>query len=217
MGYSVYEGKTNSTYTRTGEIKHAASLLYDIGGNRKYLTQSERTAFLAAASRMPPAVHTFCLTLAYTGARISEVLALTPRRFDAAARVIMIESLKKRRRGIFRPVPIPAELIEELDRVHQIEIARQQPDRADEHLWDWCRTTAWHTVKMCMEEAGVDGTPASPKGLRHSFGVGALQAGVPITLVRKWLGHSRLSTTAIYADAVGEEEQEIAQRFWARF
>jgi integrase/recombinase XerD len=31
-------------------------------------------------------------------------------------------------------------------------------------------------------------------------------------MVQKWLGHARLATTAIYANAVGEEEQNIAAR-----
>ncbi len=33
-------------------------------------------------------------------------------------------------------------------------------------------------------------------------------------MVQKWLGHAQLSTTAIYANAVGEEEQAIAARMW---
>ena len=41
-----------------------------------------------------------------------------------------------------------------------------------------------------------------------------VSAGIPLNLVQKWLGHAQLSTTAIYADAVGEEEQSIASRMW---
>lgn len=52
-------------------------MLFDQFGNRKYLTSTERRAFMDAAKRAAPEVETFCLTLAYTGARISEVLALT--------------------------------------------------------------------------------------------------------------------------------------------
>lgn len=33
-------------------------------------------------------------------------------------------------------------------------------------------------------------------------------------LMQKWLGHAQLSTTAIYANAVGAEEQSIAARMW---
>ena len=35
---------------------------------------------------------------------------------------------------------------------------------------------------------------------------------MPRNLVQRWLGHAQLSTTAIYADAVGEEERHIAAR-----
>ena len=51
-------------------------------------------------------------------------------------------------------------------------------------------------------------------GLRHGFGVAAVSAGIPLNLVQKWLGHAQLTTTAIYANAVGEEEQSIAARMW---
>ena len=53
---------------------------------------------------------------------------------------------------------------------------------------------------------------ASPKGLRHGFGVAAVSAGIPLNLVQKWLGHAQLTTTAIYADATGAEEKDIARR-----
>jgi hypothetical protein len=33
-------------------------------------------------------------------------------------------------------------------------------------------------------------------------------------MVQKWMGHARLSTTAIYADASGPDEAAFAERFW---
>lgn len=62
--------------------------------------------------------------------------------------------------------------------------------------------------------AGLDGPHASPKGLRQGFGVAAATAGIPLNLVQRWLDHAQLSTTAVYADAVGAEEQDIARRMW---
>jgi site-specific recombinase XerD len=50
--------------------------------------------------------------------------------------------------------------------------------------------------------------------LRHGFGVAAVSKGIALNMVQKWLGHSQLTTTAIYANAVGEEEQNIAARMW---
>ena len=52
-------------------------------------------------------MRTFCHTLAYTGCRISEALALTTDRIDFKDGTVIFESLKKRRTGVFRPVPIP--------------------------------------------------------------------------------------------------------------
>lgn len=193
------------------------SILYNNEGNRKYLTVSERTAFLKAAKNMPQEAYSMCAVLAYSGARLSEVLALTPERVDTNARILLIESLKKRRDGVFRAVPIPRKLIIDLERIHGVAAARQDPDRLQDRLWNCCRTTAWNRVKACMSEAGISGLQASPKGLRHAFAVASLQSGVPINFVRKWLGHSRLSTTEIYAEAVGNEEQSIASRLWETF
>jgi len=45
-------------------------------------------------------------------------------------------------------------------------------------------------------------------------GVGTLQSGVPLNLTQRWLGHARMSTTAIYANVSGAEEANLAARFW---
>jgi integrase/recombinase XerD len=70
----------------------------------------------------------------------------------------------------------------------------------------------WRGVHTVMAATGLDGPQASPKGLRHGFGVAAVSAGIP--LVQKWLGHAQLATTAIYADAVDAEEKDLARRMW---
>jgi integrase len=35
-----------------------------------------------------------------------------------------------------------------------------------------------------------------------------------VNLVQRWLGHAQIGTTAIYAEAVGDEERAIASRMW---
>jgi len=195
----------------------AASLIYDRAGNRKYLTAAERGAFLQSLSAMTPEVRTFCRLLAYTGARVSEGLALTYGRVDTSAKLVVLESRKKRRRGVFRAIPLPDELLAELDGVHGLMDHHDDPAMRSRLLWPWCRTFAWMRVKEGMALAHVVGPQATPKGLRHAFAVTALQSGIPINLVRRWLGHSRLSTTEIYADAIGPEERAIAGRFWESF
>jgi integrase len=63
-----------------------------------------------------------------------------------------------------------------------------------------------------MAAAGVQGYHATPKGLRHGFGVAAVQASIPLHLVQRWLGHAQLATTTIYAEAMGQEERDIARQ-----
>lgn len=70
-------------------------------------------------------------------------------------------------------------------------------------------------VLEVMKAADVKGPQATPKGLRHGFGVAAIQAGIPLNLLQRWLGHAQLTTTAIHANAVGPEERNIAARMWA--
>lgn len=190
--------------------------LFDQDGRRKYLTADEREAFLKAAERMPREVRTFCCVLTFTGCRLSEALALTADRVDLTGRLIVFESLKKRRTGIYRAVPVPPALLDALDLVHGIRQLQQgRGSGRNVRLWSMSRPTAWRQVKTVMENAGIGTGPhASPKGLRHGFGVAAVSAGIPLNMVQKWLGHAQLSTTAIYAAAVGEEEQHIAARMW---
>ena len=142
---------------------------------------------------------------------------MTVKSIDLSAKVIVIESLKKRKLGVHRQVPIPPELLDLLDMVHGIrEIQKKGRAGLNERLWPWTRMTAWRKMSALMKAAGIgDGPHASPKGLRHGFGVAAVSKGISLNMVQKWLGHSALTTTAIYANAVGEEEQSIASRMWS--
>ena len=155
----------------------------------------------------------FALTLAWTGARISEVLALTPASFQIEQQLITFRTLKRRCHSM-REVPIPAHLMTALDA--HFGLTKVQTDDAHMYcrLWPWHRVTAWRTIKVAMGKARIIGPHSTPRGLRHGFGVGALQAHVPLNLVQRWLGHARIDTTAIYADASGPEELAFASRLW---
>jgi integrase len=189
--------------------------LYAADGARLYLTAGERAAFLKAAERADREDRTLCMTLAYAGCRLSEALALTVDRVDLAAGLLIFESLKKRRPGVYRAVPVPPALLDALDLGHSLrELKAKRGKGHGVRLWPSGRMTGWRAVHTVMENAGLSGPQACPKGLRHGFGVQAVSAGIPLNLVQRWLGHAQLSTTSIYANAVGEEEQSIAARMW---
>ncbi|MCP5048127.1 MAG: site-specific integrase, partial [bacterium] len=174
--------------------------------------------FLENALKGDRYVRTFCTTLYYTGCRISEALELTPRRIDLSGNLVIFESLKKRRRGVFRAVPVPSDYIDTMNMVHAIRDAQDGQKKAvlDHPLWDWSRTTAWRRVKDVMDSSGIQPGPhLCPKGLRHGYGIHAITEKVPLNMLQKWMGHSDLKTTSIYANAVGEEQNKIASRMWS--
>jgi integrase len=65
-----------------------------------------------------------------------------------------------------------------------------------------------------MKATDITGPHATPKGLRHAFGIKGVRSEVPINMVQKWLGHADLSPIAIYAYTVRSEAKQIAQRMW---
>lgn len=184
----------------------AGASLYSTSGQRKYLTPQERQRFIEAATACPRRdVGALCLTLAYTGCRISEALAVTSAQVNCETGAIAIRTLKKRGRVVVREVPVPPQLLDALKPFLGYQ----------DRIWCWSRSRAWQLVKAVMAEADIStGLHCTPKGLRHGFGIHAIRSGVPITLVQRWLGHARLETTAIYLHAMGAEEREIATRMW---
>ncbi len=192
----------------------AGMSLYGSTGSRKYLNSAERRRFIQAARRAPLEIQLFCLVLTLSGGRISEILALTPAAIDIDSGVANIMTLKRRKRGIVRQVPLPRNLLSALNRAFHLRRSQGDPDSAYRRIWKWSRTTAWRRVKEVMASAHITGLPAMPKGLRHGFGVNAFQSLVPPHLVQRWLGHASLRTTAIYGDVMGPEERAFAARMW---
>lgn len=181
--------------------------LFDRCGQRKYLSDREARRFLAAAAASAdPRTRILCQLLSYTGCRISEALELTPRRLDRDGARIVFRTLKRRRR-IFRAVPVPAAVMRDL-------LALAHGRGLDERLWPWSRQTGWRRIKQVMQQAAIDGPQAMPRGLRHQFGVRAAQTGMPIALTQRWMGHASPKTTAIYQQAIGQEERRMARRMW---
>jgi len=126
--------------------------LFTSAGKRLYLTDSERRKFLAAADEEERQVRSFCYVLAHTGCRISEALQLVGERVDFDAGAIVFESLKKRRKGIYRAVPVPPVVLEMLAMVHGLKDRKKRPkkDSPPALLWNFGRTTAWKKVLEVM-------------------------------------------------------------------
>ena len=194
-------------------MAEAGFTLVDARG-RKYLTGEERARFLAVARAHPrPTVQTFALTLAHTGCRISEALALRVRDVDLAASELRFRTLKRRKEH-WRAVPVPEELTRELALVHVLRRAQSRPRSAAAALWPFTRPTASRHIAQLMRAAAIEGPQACAKGLRHAYGVAAVAAGVPLPTVAAVLGHAHLTTTALYTTAIGAQARELVARMW---
>ena len=190
----------------TDAMKSDAKNAYDCDGRRKYLSGDEGRRFIRHATSLPKANALFCLTIYYTGCRISEALTLRQQDVDFEAKVVRIRSLKKRDRYEIRRLPIPMFLVTGL-----LEIT---PANELNRFWPFSRTTAWRIIKSVMRSAQISGIHATTKGLRHGFGVRGALERIPTSLIQNWMGHSDPSTTAIYLAVKDDEERELIEKTW---
>jgi integrase/recombinase XerD len=89
---------------------------------------AERTRVVGAASHSPAEVRLFCLVLRWTGIHISEALALTPAAIDIDGGAAV--TLKRRRSGMIRQVPLPPDLSRDLEEVFGLREAQRDSERA---------------------------------------------------------------------------------------
>lgn len=178
--------------------------ILDGEGRRKYVNRTEYRQFMKAAGCLPEQGRIFCLLVGLSGCRISEALGM--RGFHVARGEVVLRSLK-RRQTIYRLVQLPESLTDEL-------LVLANKDDPQQRLWEVNRSTGYRWIKRAMCIARIIGVHACPKGLRHGFGVRHVLVGTPQPLIQKWLGHADPRTTAIYTEAGGEEEREIASRGW---
>ena len=121
-------------------------------------------------------------TLALTGCRVSEALAIRACDIDLAAAELRIAALK-RCRAAWRAVPVPEDLVHALELVHHIRRAQASTRGAQSPLWPITRQTAARPIGERMRHAGVEGPQACPRGVRHSLGVAAVSAGAPLPTI----------------------------------
>jgi hypothetical protein len=130
----------------------------------------------------------------------------------------MVDSLKKRRKGVSRAVQVPPTLLRHPrpgPGFHR-EPETAQKTRARSAI---VVLVPHHRLATCgrSHDAGGHhcGSPHRvPKSLRHGDTMHAVQKGVPLPRVSKEMSHSLLAMTALSANAVGQEQQAIASHLW---
>lgn len=188
--------------------------LFDVNGNRKYVTPEEREQFYNATGAVAKDWRMFGLMLYYTGCRLSEALNIKVKDIDFSSGAVTIRSLKQRSDDIYRQVPLSDEYLRDLDNSFDLRILQRRSKPRNSYIWGWGRKHGYTVIKDIMSKAELTGIQATPKGLRHGFAIACLNKGLPLNMVQKWLGHSKIETTAIYANAVGKEERNLIAKLW---
>jgi len=159
--------------------------------------------------------YTLLAFLYNTGARIQEALDLRPNaiRFTTPAAVRLIGKGRKER--ICPLWPETAQLLRSL--------LERQPRAPDAPLFvnrygQPLRASGARFKLAQYVKSAAKGTPSladkdiSPHTFRHSAAVALIAAGVDIAVIRSWLGHASLDTTAHYAQANLETKRSALER-----
>ena len=128
------------------------------------------------------------VTLWRTGMRVSELTNITKR--DVGSDQITIRQGKGHKDRI---VPADSGLIDLLT-LHSASI------NLDDLLFPLSDVAVRN---ICHKYQGDENL--HPHTLRHSFAIHCLKSGMNVRLLQKILGHTNLSTTAIYLDLIGED------------
>lgn len=155
----------------------------------KYLTRDEVGRVLAACGSARDRL--ILRVMWETGARVSELLALSPASIDFAAEALQVATLK--RRAHVRAVPLRGALLGDLAR----HIAGGGLGD-DERLFPITRQRVFQIVRAAAREAGLPLDRAHPHTLRHSFAIACVLARVPVLVLAEWLGHASLEATLVY-------------------
>lgn len=185
--------------------------MYDETEEQLYLTEEERCRFHEASDHLKKLRYrTYCKVLVLTGCRESEPLFSLAKHLNPEKKSLRMRTLKRRKRKvIFRPIPIPKCLVEDL--LEHIDYYKTGPD---ERLWPFCRTTAWSKVKDCMALAGITGNQAMPKGLRHGYATSAVEYKLSMRNLQKNMGHKNPESTLSYLNFVGQDARDQTRPLW---
>lgn len=168
----------------------------------RYFTKPEMDRLLELV-RDNQKKHLLINMLWQTGARISELLKVKVKDIDFYAKSIKIATLKRRKK-IQRVIPLQDGLIGEMG-VYTALNQLQGEDR----LFTFSRHRAYHIIRTTVLKAGMDPERAHPHTFRHSFGVHAVLNGVPIIIIKNWMGHSNINSTLIYMQVLGSDTRQF--------
>lgn len=158
---------------------------------KKYSSRVPQELFIATRN------HVIINILYTTGIRQAELLSLT----DADVNKASLEIRVTGKRQKTRVIPIPAQLMEEIEVWQKLRDQRYYGLPTPKPLiatvgGAMSKVTLYLIVNKALKGTGC--SKCSPHVLRHSFATAMMNDGADLDVVKEMLGHSSLATTEIY-------------------
>jgi integrase len=195
----------------------------------EWLTEPELTRLLEVARQRGSRYHPFLLTVATTGLRAGEALALQVGDVDlercklSIRRAIRKHRLGSPKSGKPRTVDVPPASIAVL--CNWLDVIRAEAAvRGEEACWLFPSRTGRQPMdetpirsafRRCLPVAGIR-REVRIHDLRHTYASLALQRGVPLLVVSRQLGHASIAITAdVYGHLVPDATRQAADAWEA--
>ncbi len=147
----------------------------------------------------------FCLFLWNTGARASEALSVSVEDIDLRGKVMTVKTLK--RSNHTRSIPLQNAFVGEI----AIWINNKGLKRG-ERIFPFNRKTAYNYVREACKLSNTEDERCHPHTFRHSFAVNCILHGVPVTVLREWLGHRDITKTLIYTQILAHDSRVFMEQ-----
>lgn len=176
--YNIYHGSLSIAFKLGLIEKNISELLIKPKHERKVgsaLTKDELNEFIKGLENTRlKNIYLFCL---YTGCRRSEALSVRWDDINFNSKIIHIRGTKTAKSDRTVPLfPDCEKLLQSVKRKDE-KVFHHYPNRVTRDFKKYCPNHKLHD-------------------LRHTFATRCLECGINIKVVQKWLGHSRLDTTA---------------------
>jgi integrase len=151
----------------------------------RFLNEEELTRLFAGLLQVNQEAHDLAVFLLWTGCRVGEALSLEWKHVDLDAGRVTFTKTKTNQN---RTVPVPQRALKVLKR----RAANPQPFVIKQDTFG----KQWNRVKQVV---GLEDAEVTPHTLRHTCASRLVMSGVSLYEVARWLGHTSISTTQIYA------------------
>jgi len=162
----------------------------------KFFTRPELERILAAAKDMSTRDHAMILIGYRHGMRVSEICRLELRHIDLDSLHILVERLKNS--------------VTTWQKMHEDEVTALRAWMAvrpnQESTYVFCsrrglpidRSQFYRQLREIAGAAGIPPDRCRPHALKHSLGTHLAEAGVPVQVIQRRLGHRHIQNTMVY-------------------